>query len=271
MDDLAFPLPFTVITELLGMPPTDASELRRLSGLVVRSLEPVADVETLQAIAAAARQLQILITDAIGWKRSRLADDLLSVLITAEDAEGALTEQELAEQVSLLYLAGHETTVNLIGNAVLALVRNPDQLELLRRNPGLDSAAVDEFLRYDSPVQMTRRIPLRDLTVGGKTIEAGAFIVLALASANRDPRKWGVTADRLDLRRSGASEHLSFGGGHHHCLGAALARLEGEVAVGRLVRRFGPMEPAGEPVYNGRLNLRGLSRLPLVVGPGHHR
>jgi cytochrome P450 len=268
MDDLAFPLPFTVITELLGMPPTDSTELRRLSGLVVRSLEPVADVETLQAIAAAARQLRIVITDAIGWKRTRLADDLLSVLITAEDSEGALTEEELAEQVSLLYIAGHETTVNLIGNAVLALLRNPDQLRLLRRDPGLDSAAVDEFLRFDSPVQMTRRIPLHELAVGDKTIEAGAFIVLALASANRDPRKWGVTAERLDLRRPGAAEHVSFGGGHHHCLGAALARLEGEVAVGRLVRRFGRIEPTGEPVYNGRLNLRGLSRLPLAVRPG---
>jgi cytochrome P450 len=268
MDDLAFPLPFTVITELLGMPPTDTTELRRLSGLVVQSLEPVADVQTLEAIAAAARQLQILITEVITWKRSRLGDDLLSVLITAEDEEGALTEEELAEQVSLLYLAGHETTVNLIGNAVLALLRSPDQLRLLRRDPGLDSAAVDEFLRFDSPVQMTRRIPRQELSVGGRTIEAGAFIVLVLASANRDPRKWGVAADRLDLRRPGSAEHLSFGGGHHHCLGASLARLEGQVAVGRLVRRFARMEATGEPVYNGRLNLRGLTRLPLVVAPG---
>ena len=268
MDDLAFPLPFTVITELLGMPPTDTTELRRLSGLVVRSLEPVADVETLRAIAAAARELRILITDVIMWKRSRLGDDLLSVLITAEDEEGALTEEELAEQVSLLYLAGHETTVNLIGNAILALLRSPDQLALLRRDPGLVDAAVDEFLRFDSPVQMTRRIPLQELSVSGRTIEAGAFIVLALASANRDPRKWGVTADRLDLRRPGSAEHLSFGGGHHHCLGASLARLEAQVAVGRLVRRFARMEPGGEPVYNGRLNLRGLTRLPLVVAAG---
>jgi cytochrome P450 len=268
MDDLAFPLPFTVITELLGMPPTDTTELRRLSGLVVQSLEPVADVETLQAIAAAARQLRILITEVITWKRSRLGDDLLSVLITAEDEEGALTEEELAEQVSLLYLAGHETTVNLIGNAVLGLLRSPDQLQLLRRDPGLDSAAVDEFLRFDSPVQMTRRIPRQELSIGGRTIEAGAFIVLVLASANRDPRKWGVAGDRLDLRRPGSAEHLSFGGGHHHCLGASLARLEGQVTVGRLVRRFARMEATGEPVYNGRLNLRGLTRLPLVVAPG---
>jgi cytochrome P450 len=268
MDGLAFPLPFTVISELLGMPPTDTTELRRLSGLVVRSLEPVADVETLQAIAAAALQLRVLITDAIEWKRKHPADDLLSALISARDGEDGLTEQELAEQVSLLYLAGHETTVNLIGNAVLALLRHPDQLHLLRSDPDLDSAAIDEFLRFDSPVQMSRRIPIEALLVGAQTIEPGAFVVLGLASANRDPRKWGAGADRLDVRRPGAAEHVSFGGGHHHCLGASLARLEGQVAVGRLVRRFGRLEMAGEPVYNGRLNLRGLARLPLVVAPG---
>ena len=268
MDGLAFPLPFTVISELLGMPPTDTTELRRLAGLVVRSLEPVADVETLQAIAAAAIQLRVLIMDAIEWKRTRLGDDLLSALITAEDSEGALSEQELAEQVSLLYLAGHETTVNLIGNAVLALLRHPDQLQLLRSHPGLESTVADEFLRFDSPVQMSRRIPLKELTIGSKTIEPGAFVVLGLASANRDPRKWGATADQLNLRRPGATEHVSFGGGHHHCLGASLARLEGQVAVGRLVRRFGQIELAGEPAYNGRLNLRGLARLTLTVAPG---
>jgi cytochrome P450 len=268
MDDLAFPLPFTVISELLGMPPTDRTELRRLSGLVVRSLEPVADAAMLQAIAAAARELRVVINNAIEWKRTRLGDDLLSALIVAEDGEGPLTDQELVEQVSLLYLAGHETTVNLIGNAVLALLRYPDQLGLLRANPGLDGAAVDEFLRFDSPVQMSRRIPLKEYPIGEKTIEAGAFIVLGLASANRDPRKWGTSAGRLELRRPNAAEHVSFGGGHHHCLGAALARLEGQVAVGRLVRRFGQIELSGEPVYNGRLNLRGLASLPLAVAAG---
>jgi cytochrome P450 len=135
-------------------------------------------------------------------------------------------------------------------------------------DPGLDSMATDEFLRFDSPVQMTRRIPLKELTVGAKVIEPGAFVVLGLASANRDPRKWGAGADELNLRRPDAAEHVSFGGGHHFCLGASLARLEGQVAVGRLVRRFGRIELAGEPVYNGRLNLRGLARLPLVLAPG---
>jgi len=264
MDDLAFPLPFAVITDLLGMPDTDTTELRRLSGLVVRSLEPVIDVPTLREIAAAAQSLRELIGAAIEWKRTRMADDLLSALIAAEDEGDTLSADELAEQVALLYLAGHETTVNLIGNGVLALLRHPDQMRALRSDPTLDPAAVDELLRYDSPVQMSRRITLSEISVGGKVIESGGFVVLALASSNRDQRKWGPTADQLDLRREGAADHLSFGGGHHHCLGASLARLEGQVAVGRLVRRFSRMEMAGEPSYNGRLNLRGLATLPVV-------
>jgi cytochrome P450 len=248
------------------MPPTDTTELRRLSGLVVRSLEPVADIDTLRAIADAARDLAVLIRAAIDWKRPRLSDDLLSALIAAEDEGDMLTEEELTEQVSLLYLAGHETTVNLIGNAVLALLRHPDEMEVLRRDLDIDAGAVEEFLRFDSPVQMSRRITLRELEFGGKTIEPGAFVVLGLAAANRDPRYWGASADRLDLRRANASDHLSFGGGHHYCLGASLARLEGQVAVGRLVRRFDQIELAAEPAYNGRLNLRGLSSLPLTLG-----
>ncbi len=265
MDDLAFPLPFAVITDLLGMPSTDTAELRRLSGLVVRSLEPVADPGTLRQIAAAGVAMNDLMLDAIEWKRARPADDLLSALIVAEHEGDALSPAELAEQLGLLYIAGHETTVNLIGNGVLALLRHPEQMEALRADPGLEGPAVEELLRYDSPVQMSRRITLSDVPVGGRTIEAGAFVVLALASANRDRLKWGPTADQVDLRRPGASEHLSFGGGHHYCLGAALARLEGQAAIGRLVRRFRHIEVAGDPGYNGRLNLRGLSSLALSV------
>jgi cytochrome P450 len=265
MDDLAFPLPFAVITDLLGMPETDTIELRRLSGLVVRSLEPVVEPEMLRDIAAAAASLHELISGAIEWKRSRPADDLLSALIAAEDEGDALSEPELAEQVALLYLAGHETTVNLIGNGVLALLRHPDQMADLRSDPSLDTNAVEELLRYDSPVQMSRRITLSEMTLGRATIEAGAFVVLGLASANRDPLKWGPTADRVELRRPGAADHLSFGGGHHFCLGASLARLEGQVAIGRLLRRFPRIEAAGEPIYNGRRNLRGVASLALTV------
>lgn len=265
MDDLAFPLPFTVISELLGMPDTDTVELRRLSGLVVRSLEPVADPGTLHEIAAAAADLDQLIGNAIQWKRARMDDDLLSALIAAEDQGDALSGEELVEQVALLYLAGHETTVNLIGNGMLALLRDPDQMDLLRSGAVRESDAIDELLRYDSPVQMSRRITLGEMEVGGKLVESGAMVVLVLASANRDHQRWGGDANRVVLARRDASDHVSFGGGHHHCLGAALARLEGQVALGRLVRRFTRIEQCGELSYNGRLNLRGLSTLPLSV------
>jgi cytochrome P450 len=261
----AFTLPFTVITELLGMPDTDTEQLRTWSGTLVRSLEPVVDVDTLRAIDEASDNMFGLIAEAIADKRRAPSDDLLSALIAAEENGDVLSDDELGEQVTLLYLAGHETTVNLIGNGVLALLRHPDQLAALRDDPQLIANAVDELLRYDSPVQMSRRVTLAETTVRGRAIEPGAFVVLTLASANRDPAHFGADADRLDLSRSGASEHLSFGGGHHYCLGASLARLEGQIAIGSLVQRFARIEPTAEPVWNGRINLRGLQRLPLTV------
>ena len=266
MGDFAFPLPFTVISEMLGMPDTDARQLREWSGTLVRTLEPVVDTALLQAIAEAGTHMRELMSEAITWKRKEPADDLLSALIAAEEHGDVLSDDELIEQVTLLYLAGHETTVNLIGNGVLALATHDEQRRRLRDEPELIGNAVEELLRYDSPVQMSRRITLRDVELDGKTIEQGAFVALVLASANRDAARWGDTAEDLDLGREGAHGHLSFGGGPHYCLGAALARLEGQVAIGSLVARFPTMRLAGEPAWNGRLNLRGLDRLPVTVG-----
>ncbi|MDA8045201.1 MAG: cytochrome P450 [Actinomycetota bacterium] len=263
IDGLAFPLPFQVISELLGTPETDAAQLREWSGTVVRSLEPVTDPDVISAIAEAGRNLRGLVLDMLEWKRTHPADDLLSALIAAEEDGDKLSAQELAEQVSLLYLAGHETTVNLIGNGTLALLRHPDQMDRLRHDPTLDANAVEELLRYDSPVQNSRRITLSPLEIDGRHIEEGAFVVLALASSNRDPAKWGRSADRLEVRRPNAAQHVSFGGGHHYCLGSHLARLEGEVAITRLIRRFPRVALAGEAVWNGRINLRGVTHLPV--------
>ncbi|HEY3141748.1 MAG TPA: cytochrome P450, partial [Acidimicrobiales bacterium] len=254
MGDFAFPLPFRVITEMMGMPETDAEELRQLSGTLVRSLEPVLDPATLQAIFDAGETMHGLISEAIETKRKAPADDLLSALIAAEEQGDVLSDDELAEQVGLLYIAGHETTVNLIGNGVLALLRNPEQLAALREDPELTANAVDELLRYDGPVQMSRRITLGEVEIGERTIEPGAFVVVALAAANRDPAHFGPDADCLDLARSDANTHLSFGGGHHYCLGAALARLEAQTAIGTLVRRFPHIEPTTAPTWNGRIN-----------------
>jgi cytochrome P450 len=264
--DLAFPLPFAVISEMLGTPDVDHDQLRRWSGALVRTLEPVADVTQLQAIAEASDGMRGLLTEIIAWKRQAPADDLLSALIAAEDQGDVLSDEELLDQVMLLYIAGHETTVNLIGNGTLALLGHPDQLERLRSDDSIAGGAIEELLRFDSPVQMSRRITRRDVEVDGQKIEAGTFVVVVLGSANRDRAHWGDTADELDLTRHAAGEHLSFGGGVHHCLGAALARLEARVAITALVRRFPRIEQAGDPVWNGRINLRGLDRLPVAVG-----
>jgi cytochrome P450 len=166
----------------------------------------------------------------------------------------------------LLYIAGHETTVNLIGNGTLALLRHRAQLELLQRDDSIDATFADELLRFDSPVQMSRRITLAEYEIEGKTIEPGSILMTCLGSANRDPAKWGDTANELDLRRPNAREHMSFGGGFHSCLGAHLARLEGQVAITGLVRRFPNIALATDTLeWNGRIVLRGLASLPVTL------
>jgi cytochrome P450 len=262
---LAFPLPFRVISEMLGMPDTDTDQLREWSGLLVRSLEPVADPDTLRAIAAAGESMNELMADVIAWKRANPAHDLLSALIAAEEHGDVLSDTELADQVALLYIAGHETTVNLIGNGIFALLQHDDQRRRLQDDPTLTGNAIEEFLRYDPPVQMTRRITVRDTVVADQQVEAGSFVVLVLASANRDPQHFGPTAAQLDISRPEASQHLAFGGGVHYCLGAALARLEARLAIATLLHRYPNLALAGTPQWNGRINLRGLDYLPVVL------
>lgn len=265
IDELAFPLPFTVISEMLGTPPTDHVRLRELTGTLVRSLEVVNDEEVLRAIVAAEVELDAMMRDIIAWKRDHPADDLLTALIAAEHDGDQLSDEELVAQVLLLYVAGHETTVNLIGNGAIALLRNPDQRELLRERPDLAANAVEEFLRYDSPVQQSRRITTAPHVISGHEIPAGTFVIAGLASANRDELYWGEDAAKLRIDRENARYQVSFGAGPHHCLGAALARLEGRVALSRLVSRFPDLAQNGDVVWNGRLNLRGASRLPITV------
>ncbi len=266
MSTYAFPLPFQVITELLGMPPGDRDRLRALSHTITQSLEPVLDDATMRVTLEASDEMNDHILDAIEWKRRNPADDLLSAMIAAEEDGERLTTVELVDQVVLLYVAGHETTVNLIGNGTLALLRHRDQMERLVADPGLDANAADELLRWDSPVQVSRRIMLDELEVAGETVRRGDMVMTLLGAANRDPDHWGPTAGQLDLGRAGAGAHLSFGSGIHHCLGAALARLEGATAIGALVRRFPAMELAtDEPDWNRRIILRGLDTLDVAV------
>jgi cytochrome P450 len=266
VDALAFPLPFAVIAEMLGTPPADHERIRQLTGTLVRSLEPVNDPAMVAAIAAADAELTQIAAGMIAWKRANPADDLLTALINAEDDGDVLDNDELIAQTLLLYIAGHETTVNLIAGGTLALLRHPDQLALLRSDPALAAGAVEELLRYDSPVQATRRITLEPASFSGVTIPAGAFVMASLGSANRDESFWGPDAAELRLERENARQHVSFGAGPHHCLGASLARLEASIALARLATRFPGLALDGEVTWNGRINLRGPARLPVSLG-----
>lgn len=265
----AFPLPFQVITEMLGMPEGNRTELRGWSHLITRFLEPLTTPEQFLESVNASDQMTAHILDAIEWKRANPADDLLSALIAAEDDGDVLTLEELRDQVSLLYLAGHETTVNLIGNGMLALLQHRPELERLVADPGLDANAVDELLRFDSPVQLSRRVLLEPAEICGESLEPGTLLLTCLGAANHDPARFGATAEALDLARPDAGDHLSFGSGIHHCLGAALARLEGSTAIPRLVRRFPDLELASDaPDRNGRIVLRGLESMPVALNLG---
>ena len=202
----------------------------------------------------------------IEWKRANPADDLLTALIEAEEDGDRLTRpRELRDQVSLLFIAGHETTVNLIGTGIYELLRDPEQAAILRDDPSLDVNAIDELLRFVSPVQFSRRITMTDVEIGGHHIEQGSVVMTGLASANHDPAKWGDDAERIDVCRAGTAQHMSFGSGSHYCLGSSLARLEAQVAIGRFLRRFPDAKIVGDAEWNGRINLRGVERLELSV------
>ncbi|OLT20850.1 cytochrome [Actinomadura sp. CNU-125] len=258
--ELAFPLPFAVVSEMLGAPPVDQARLRDLSGILLRTLEPLPDPLLREQVRSANEELMAIGRDMVERKRAAPADDLLTALITAEHEGDLHGESELVAQVMFLYLAGHETTVNLISNGLLALLRNPDQLRLFSRRPDIAANAVDELLRYDSPAQLARRVTTEAFAVHGKEIPAGSFVTACLSAANRDPEFWGPDADTLRLDRPSAHRHLSFGGGAHSCLGARLARLEGRIALSRLVKHF-PSLSLDRVSWNGRINLRGPDEL----------
>jgi cytochrome P450 len=262
--DYALPIPTTVIAEMLGVPVEDRHRFQRWSRALV-SVTPstfgiARAIPTLWAFLRYLRKL-------IAAKRAAPRDDLLSALVQAEEAGERLSEDELLAMVALLLVAGHETTVNLIGNGTLALLEHPEQLERLRDDPGLIKPAVEELLRYASPLETaTERYARQDVTVAGVVIPRGSMVFAAVASANRDERQF-PDPDRLDVTRE-PNKHLAFGLGAHYCLGAALARLEGQVAIGTLLRRAALLRPAVEPGslrWRRGLVLRGLEALPVAV------
>ncbi|MEW6152731.1 MAG: cytochrome P450 [Actinomycetota bacterium] len=269
VSDLGYPLPVAVICELLGVPPFDRELFRSLSSDASRLLDGGAlDADAQQRGLVAGMQLFGYFTDLVEKRRPDPGDDLLSAMIAAEEAGDRLSHAELITTATLLFVAGHETTSNLIGNAVLALVRNPGEMDRLRRQPELGRGAVEEFLRYDSPVQFVARIATEDVVVGGQPIPAGDQVLCVVGAMNRDPAQF-TDPDRLDVARpEKENRHLSFSGGAHFCLGASLARLEAQVAISTLLRRLGHLElVTTEPTVRDHLVLRGVEELRVGFSP----
>jgi len=264
--DFAYPLPVSVISEMLGVPAEDRDRFRGWSADIARSLDAIAmptDPGVLERGNAARHSLSSYFLALIAERRRRPQRDLLSDLIAAEEQGDKLNEEELMATIMLLFVAGHETTVNLIGNGTLALLRNPDQLRALRRSPGLIASAVEELLRYDAPVQRTGRMPNTDVELGGKRIAKGDLVLSLIGAANRDPAHF-PEPDRLDIARAD-NRHLSFGWGIHFCLGAPLARAEAQAAIGTIASRLPEFALATPtPEWREASALRGLKTLPVT-------
>ena len=266
IEEFAYPLPVMVICEMLGVPVEDNERFRGWGQALARGLDatlmaPGSDVvqQSRKARIALAEYFRELIAE----RRHSPRHDLLTGLIAAEEAGDKLSESELLATCILILIAGHETTVNLIGNGTLALLRHPDQLRRLRENPGLIGSAIEELLRYDGPVQRTARIPDQDVTIAGHTIPKGDMVMPFIGAADRDPAQFS-DPDRLDIART-ENRHLAFGWGIHFCLGAPLARIEAQAASNTLVQRFPKLALATDkPEFRPSLTLRGLSTLPVT-------
>jgi len=265
IEDFAFRLPVTIICDMLGIPEEHREAFYSGSRDGGRLLDPVPMTPAEIAQANAGNMMaQMYFQQLFELRRREPGDDLTTQLVQAEEDGNKLTNEELTANIILLFGAGHETTVNLIGNGLLALHRNPDQLALLKANPSLMSNAIEEFLRYDSSVQLTGRVALEDIDdLGGKKIPKGESVLCLLGSANRDPAVYPDRPDRLDITRPNVRP-LSFGGGIHHCLGAQLARIEAEIAISTLLRRLPELrlDDAADPEWRPTFVLRGLKRLP---------
>ncbi|PWU24874.1 MAG: cytochrome P450 [Candidatus Rokuibacteriota bacterium] len=262
--DLAYPLPASVICEMLGVPLVDRDRLREWSADIARSLDAliVSEPELITRAKAAGLALREYFEHLVGERRRAPRADILSALIAAEEAGDQLSTDELFATVVLLFLAGHETTANLIGNGVLALLRHPAELARLRDDPSLVESAVEELLRYDSPVQRVSRITSADVVINDHTIPRGSLVLALIASANRDPAYF-PEPDRLDLARRD-NRHLAFGSGIHFCLGAPLARLEGRIVLAALLRRCPRLALATDRVeWRQTFALRALVSLPV--------
>ncbi|MCH9018685.1 MAG: cytochrome P450, partial [Chloroflexi bacterium] len=264
ISELAYPLPAMVISEILGVADGDMDRFKKWSNDLAAFLGNIREArENVGPAQQSVAELTEFLREIVAQRRKEPKDDLLSALVTAEDQGDSFSEDELYSMCVLLIFAGHETTTNLIGNGILALLRHPAQLEKLRGQPSLIESAVEEILRYDGPVQTTSRTALEDLRIGDKQIAKGDRISLTLGAANRDPAQF-KDPDRFDIERS-EGRHMGFGFGIHFCLGAALARMEGQAAINSVLRRMPELRLVEqESEWRNNPVLRGLKALPVT-------
>ena len=266
MEAVARPLPVIVIAEMLGVPVEDRPRFRSWSDRRARILEPTISAEERADAVLAGADLDAYFAPLVEERRADPRDDILSGLVQAEEEGDRLDGNETITMLRLLLVAGNETTVNLIGNGMLALLQHPEQLQRLREDPSLVPSAVEELLRYDSPVQLDLRRIVEDCDVNGFPVKRGEDIVMLIGGANRDPEQF-TDPDELDVGRDRAS-HISFGRGIHACIGAPLARLEARIAIEVLLERFSSIRLADPPArFRPSIVLRGLESLPVAAAP----
>ncbi len=265
IEELAYLVPVRVICELLGVPTADHEIFKDWSRKLARGLDPdfMIPEDTRQEMMEAGEALREYFEGLIAERTTSPGEDMLSALIHAEQEGEKLTHGELLATLGLLLIAGHETTVNLIGNGLLQFTRHPDQYAKLQQDPSLARSAVEETLRFDPPVQITGRIAMTELAFDDHTLAPGFQGICVLGGANRDPAEFGDKAGHFDITRS-PNNHVAFGAGIHFCLGAPLARLEAQVTFETFARRVGPFELQEEPGYRENFVLRGLSKLPVA-------
>ena len=272
IDEFAYLVPVKVICELLGVPPEDHEVFRENSRILTRGLDPdfMVSAEDREKMLDAGQVMDRYFEELIAERTRTPGDDMLSALIQVEQEGEKLTHQELRTTLGLLLIAGHETTVNLIGNGILQLSRHPEQYDKLREDPALAKGVVEETLRFDPPVQVTGRIAKVPLVFGDdigapQTLETGEQAICLIGAVNRDPDEFGDDAQSFDITRK-PGNHIAFGGGIHFCLGAPLARLEAQIAFETFARRVGPFRLAAEPAYREHFVLRGMSTCPVEIG-----
>jgi cytochrome P450 len=266
MTEFALPLPMAVIGELVGVPESDRAGLQPAVRAAAKSIEPIQSDEEVEASFEAVTTLGEYFENLLAERRHHPRDDLLSALVQAREQDDRLTDEEITSTAILLFAAGFETTTNLLGNGLLALLEHPDQLADWRAHPEIAPAAVEELLRYDSPVQFNLRCALEPAELIGLDLERGDRVIVLQGAANRDPARFD-RPDELQLRRTD-NVPLSFGWGIHHCIGAPLARMEGEIAFNALLQRFPTIElMTDRPQWRPGFTLRGLLELPLRVAP----